>query len=111
MVECGRYLASGESESRDNKGDIPPLTQLRHVTIIWVTASQSEALMGRKMANQRTTKWLVTEALQYCYLIARGSGKSTGRPYSNVSISIQSSDLEIVEGGEAEVSSQSEDDF
>ena len=42
MVEGGRYLASGESESRDNKGDIPPLTQLRHVTIIWVTASQSE---------------------------------------------------------------------
>ena len=56
MVECGRYLASGESESRDNKGEIPPLTQLRHVPIIWVIASQSEALMGGKNGQSEDHK-------------------------------------------------------
>ena len=70
MVECGWYLASGESESRDNKGEIPPLTQLRHVPIIWVIASQSEALMGGKNGQSEDHKvvghWAIAILLSYC---------------------------------------------
>ena len=56
MVSVGDIWQGGESESCDNKGEIPPLTQLRHVTIIWVTASQSEALIGCKNGQSEDNK-------------------------------------------------------
>lgn len=72
MVSVGDIWQGGESESCDNKGEIPPLTQLRNVTIIWVTVSQSEELQGG-LTSQRTTV-----PFQYCYLIARGDGNEHG---------------------------------
>ena len=62
-------------------------------------------LSGSLSANQRAyrednlTSQRTTVPFQYCYLVARGNGKWTRILYSNVSISMQSSDFQIGERG------------